>query len=95
MPPELEEYDWEAHKPHGMTELTLSEDYNLVWTAVETGLIPGEFRMLPYDEQAELMAYWYVNSRIKSYYADEQRAEAERKQRQAEADAKAGGNRRR
>lgn len=77
-----------------MTDMTLSSEYNEVWTALESGLTPGQFRLLPYDEQAELTAYWYVNSRIKSFYADEQRAEAVRKQQEMESAAKARGNKR-
>jgi hypothetical protein len=72
-----------------MTDMTLSAEYNEVWTAFESGLTPGEFRLLPYDEQAELTAYWYVNSRIKSFYAEEQRSEAERKRQEMEAAANA------
>ncbi len=74
--------------------MTLSSEYNEVWTALESGLTPGKFRLLPYDEQAELTAYWYVNSRIKSFYADEQRAEALRKQQEMESAANARGNKR-
>jgi hypothetical protein len=92
MPKELEEHDWEASKPKGMKELTLSHEYNEIWTALESGLRPSQFRMLPYDEQAELTAYWYVNSRIKSFYADEQRQVAEKKRQEMEAEAKKRGN---
>jgi len=89
MPPEIKDFDWDSIKPRGMTELTLSADYNQVWTALESGLLPGQFRLLPYDEQAELTAYWYVNGRIKSFYANEQRVEGVRKQKEMEAQAKA------
>jgi hypothetical protein len=91
MPTELKEFDWDAIKPDGMTELSLSHEYSEVTAAVESGMVPGEFRMLPYAEQAELIAYWYVNSRIKSFYANEQEQKA--KKRQAEIDAKANANR--
>jgi hypothetical protein len=77
-----------------MTKLTNSAEYNEVWTAVQTGLTPKKFRLLPYDEQAELTAYWLVNSRIKAFYADEQTREAKRKQQEMEAKANAQGNRR-
>ena len=89
MPPELKEFDWASIKPDGMTELTLSHEYTEVTAAVESGMIPGEFRMLPYAEQAELTAYWYVNSRIKSFYAYE--LEEIARERQADIDAKAKG----
>lgn len=91
MPEELKDFPWDDIKPSGMSELTLSSEYNLITTAVKTGMIPSEFRMLPYDEQAELMAYWYVNSRIQSFYAEEQRVEAVRKQKEMEAKAKPKG----
>jgi hypothetical protein len=94
MPPELKDYDWNANQPQGMTALTLSEEYNQVWTALESGLTPGGFRMLPYEEQAELTAYWYVHSRMQSYYADEQKRNAEQKQREMELQSKMQRNRR-
>ncbi len=88
------DYDWEANRPSGMTRLTNSAEYNEVWTAVQTGLTPKQFRLLPYDEQAELTAYWLVNNRIQSFYADEQRKEAKRKQQEMESKANTQGNRR-
>lgn len=95
MPPELVDYDFASSKPDGMTELTLSVEYNLVWTAAQAGMIPADFRQLPYDEQAELMAFYYVQSRIKSFYADEQRAIAEKRQRELEAKARTNSQKRR
>lgn len=95
MPPELKDYDFQSSKPDGMTDLTLSHEYNQVWTAMEAGLKPADFRLLPWDEQAELTAFFYVQNRIKAFYADEQKAMAEKKQREYEAKAKAQGQRRR
>ena len=91
MPTELKEFDWDSIKPDGMTELTLSHEYNEITAAVESGMIPGEFRLLPYVEQAELIAYWYVKSRIKSFYANEQEQKALKRQADIEAKANPKG----
>jgi len=88
MPPELVDYDFDAHRPEGMTDLTLSHAYNIAWTAEQAGMTPAEYRVLPWEEQAELMAYFYVAGRIKAFYADQQQTLAERKQREYEAKAK-------
>lgn len=82
MPPELVDYDFDANKPEGMTDLTLSHAYNVAWTAQQAGMTPAAYRLLPWDEQAELMAYFYVAGRIKSFYADQQQTIAERKSRE-------------
>lgn len=94
MPPELADTDWDEHKPDGMTDLTYSYEYNQVWAALESGLTPGEFRLLPWDEQAELTAYLYVRNRIQVFQAHENRQEAERKQKEIESKAKSQGKRR-
>ena len=95
MPPELEDMDWDAIAPEGMTDLTLSEQYNQVWTAREAGMLPEEFRMLPWDEQAELIAFYFVHNRIKAFYAEEQTQLAKRKQAEIEAQANARSHQRR
>lgn len=94
MPPEIKDFDWESIKPKGMTDLTLSSEYNEVWTAFESGLTPGQFRLLDYHEQAELTAYWYVNSKIKSFYSEEQRKEGVKKQNEIDSKANSRGNKR-
>ena len=94
MPPEIKDFDWDTIKPSGMTAMTLSYSYNQVWTAIKTGLTPGQFRMLPYHEQAELSAYWYVSNRINEYQADENRQEGVRKQNEMNKKANQPGNRR-
>ncbi len=94
MPPELQDYDFDANKPEGLIDLTLSHEYNTAWTAKEAGLTPSAFRLLPWDEQAELTAFYYVQGRVKAFHADQQQQLATQKQKQAEAQAKANSRRR-
>ena len=95
MPPELKEVDWASLKPKGMTDLTLSGEYIDICTAFESGLTPGQFRLLPFMEQAELTAYWYVNNRIRNFQADEQQKQAVQRQKEMDAKANKQGNNRR
>lgn len=92
MPPELKDYDFESNNPDELTPLSLSREYNDVWTAIKAGMVPGEFRMLPYEEQAELTAYFYVTNRIEAYHADKQTQAADKRRREMEAKAKPQGN---
>jgi hypothetical protein len=70
MPPEL--VDYEPTDPEGMPDVTISDAYNEVWVALESGMSVAEFRLLPYENQAELMAYHYVNNRIKRFFQEHQ-----------------------
>lgn len=94
MPPELEDVDWPSLKPKGMTDLTLSSEYIEISTAFESGILPGEFRLMPFTEQAELTAYWFVNHRIGNFQADEQQKEGRRRQDEMNNKANQQGNRR-
>lgn len=70
MPPELAEY--EVPPPEGMPEpLTMPYDYWVVWTAIESNMTPGEFRLLPWEEQAELIAWHMVKQKVQAYYHNE------------------------
>lgn len=53
-----------------MPNLTIPFEYQIIWTALEAGLTPNEFRMLGWHEQAELLAFYKVKGKIDSYYQD-------------------------
>lgn len=95
MPPELKDYDFESNNPDEMDALSFSNAYNEVWTAIQAGMTPGDFRMLPYMEQAELTAFFYTENRIKAYHADRQTEAAEKRRTEVERKANAQGNKRR
>ncbi len=95
MPPELEDYDFESNNPDEMDALSFSSFYNEVWTAIQAGMTPGEFRMLPYIEQAELTAFFYVENRIKAYHADSQTKAADERRIEMERKANIQGKKRR
>lgn len=95
MPPELVDYDFDANRPDGLIDLSLSHDYNVAWTAHEAGYTPAAFRLLPWDEQAELTAFYYVQGRISTFHAEQQTAMAEKKRHEYEAKANANARMRR
>lgn len=87
MPKELEGY---VPQPiEGMTELSLSKAYNDVWTALESGLTPGQFRNLACLEQAELTAFHYVKGLINGFYYSEREAIDQRRRQEMESKARA------
>jgi len=91
MPKELKDMDYEPDLPQGMTALTLSHDYNVAWAAHESKMTPAAFRLLPWDEQAELMAFHHVRTTIGTFYAEEQRKIADEKLRRAQTKKGARG----
>lgn len=60
-------------------------DYIQMVVAKESGLTPGEFRLLPWEEQAEMVGFHIANQRVQQYYQEYH--EAVFKQRMADAEA--------
>ena len=60
-----------------MPTLTIPFDYQIVWTAMELGMTPNEFRSLDWREQAEILAYFKVKGKIDAYYQDSHKRKRE------------------
>ena len=66
-------------------------EYIHVMVAKENGLTPGEFRMLSWEEQAELIGFHTANQRVQQYYAEYHEAVFKRRMAEAEAQRQQGG----
>ena len=53
-----------------MPEITLGGGYIEVSIAHFYRMTPGEFSLLDWDEQAKLIAYYHVKSKIDQYYQE-------------------------
>lgn len=69
-----------------MPQISHNMDYIHVMVAQESGLTPGEFRLLSWEEQAEMIGFHIANQRVQQYYQEYH--EKVFKRRMAEADAK-------
>lgn len=58
--------------------------YIYAMVAKESGLTPGEFRLLPWDEQAEMVGFHIANQRVQQYYQEYHQEVFDRRMREAE-----------
>jgi hypothetical protein len=71
-----------------MPQISHNMDYIHVMVAKEGGLTPGEFRLLSWEEQAEMIGFFTANQRIEQYYQEFHQATFERKIQEMEAQSK-------
>lgn len=71
-----------------MPEVTHNMEYIHAKAAKDSGLTPGEFRLLPWEEQAEMIGFYTANQRVEQYYQEFHQQVFERKRLEMESQAK-------
>lgn len=66
--------------------MTHNMDYIHFVVAKETGLTPGEFRLLAWEEQAEMIGFHIASQRVQQYYQEYHEATYRRRMAEIEAE---------